>query len=118
MKIIKSITLSKDFGHNPGARYKKDGPYSGEEFLEKLLLPSFEEAVNGGGALEIDLNNLSGFPSSFVSGSFGKLSLLKTPDLVLKHIVFNSEDNPLRADKAINQIKHPQAKPWATNWNE
>lgn len=39
------IDIKADFSDSPGARYRKDGPHSGEEFFEVLLKPKFEEAV-------------------------------------------------------------------------
>jgi len=37
------INISTDFTDAPGARNKKDGPKSGEEFYEDLLRPKFIE---------------------------------------------------------------------------
>ena len=39
------IDIKADFPDSPGARYRKDGPHSCEEFFEVLLKPKFEEAV-------------------------------------------------------------------------
>ena len=107
MNIQDTLKISTAFSPKPGARYIEDGDNSGQAFLERLLLPKFKEAVTGNYILEIDLEDLFGFPASFVSGSFGKLSQSKGAELVLKHIVFKSEDNPLRAEKALREIKHP-----------
>lgn len=108
MEIKDTIKIASDFSDHPGARYKKDGEWSGEKFLEELLLPKFEKAVTGDYLLEIDLNKVYGYPSSFVSGSFGKLSLKKGGELVLKHIVFKSDDNPLNIEKILREIKNPK----------
>jgi len=102
------INIATDFSDHPGSRYKKDGEWSGEQFLEDILLPKFEKAVNDGYILEIDLNRVYGYPSSFVSGSFGKLSLKHGAELVLKHIVFKSEDNPLNTEKIHKEITNPK----------
>lgn len=69
------IDIKADFSDSPGARYRKDGPHSGEEFFEVLLKPKFEEAVRNKVKLIINLDGVWGYPSSFVSGAFGKLSL-------------------------------------------
>jgi len=110
MEIKDTIIIAKDFAPTPGARYRRDGEFSGEQFLEELLLPKFEKAVEGNYILKIDLDKVWGYPSSFVSGSFGKLSLAKGSDLVLKHISFKSDENPIRLEKIIYEIKNPIKK--------
>ena len=107
MKINDNLVIAKEFKDNPGARYRDDGPNSGQEFLEDLLLPRFTKAVSEGYILLIDLTGVWGYPSSFVSGSFGKLSIDHGPDLVLKHLKFKSDSNPLNVDKIIAEIKNP-----------
>jgi len=106
MEIGDRIIIATDFATTPGARYRRDGDFSGEQFLEELLLVKFEKAVTG----NYILDKVWGYPSSFVSGSFGKLSLAKGADLVLKHISFKSEENPIRLEKVINEIKNPKKK--------
>ena len=110
MEIKDILVISSEFSRTLGARYKNDGDYSGEEFLEKYLKPRFEKAAKEGYLLKIVLDNVLGYPSSFVSGSFGKLSLEKSADELLKYIVFESEDNLIRKDKIINEIKNPKKK--------
>jgi len=110
MEIKKVLVIASDFSTTPGARYREDGEFSGQEFLEKLLQPEFEKAVNGEYILKVDLDGVWGYPSSFVSGSFGKLSLEKGADLVLKYITFKSDENPIRLEKIINEIKKPIKK--------
>jgi STAS-like domain of unknown function (DUF4325) len=107
MEVLDKIIIATDFTTTPGARYKKDGEFSGEEFLENILLPKFENAVNNNSLLLIDLDKVWGYPSSFVSGSFGKLSQLKGANLVLKHILFKSEDNITRLEKIKAEIENP-----------
>ena len=107
MEIHNKIIIAADFTTTPGARYKKDGEFSGQEFLEKILLPKFEEVVKSNSLLLIDLDKVWGYPSSFVSGSFGKLSQMKGADLVLKHVKFKSDDNSTRLEKIIAEIKNP-----------
>lgn len=104
------IKISEDFTDTPGARDRIDGDFSGEVFLENLLLPKFEKAVSENCLLVIDLEGAWGYPSSFISASFGKLSVLKGKKIVLKHIKFVSEDNPARIDKFTNEIINPETK--------
>ena len=104
------INIKNDFSDSPGARYKQDGPHSGEEFYEKLLKPKFDEAKAKGVKLEIDLDGVWGYPSSFVSGSFGKLSLEYTADVVLKIIEFVSVESETRKDRIVAEIMNPTKK--------
>lgn len=108
MEIKDKIIIAKEFTDHVGARYITDGDWSGEHFLNEILLPKFEKAVNGGYALLIDFDGLYGNPSSFISGSFGKLSVDKGATLILEHLQFKSDDNPLRIVKVINEIKNPR----------
>jgi len=111
MEIKDTLIIAMEFSKTPGARYLKDGSkFSGETFLNDFLKPRFERAVAENYILKIVLDGVMGYPSSFVSGSFGKLSLDKTANLVLKHIMFESDDNPLRKEKIIFEINNPRKK--------
>lgn len=110
MNIKDKIIMVSDFSDHPGARYIKDGDFSGELFLDTLLRPKFDKAVEGGYLLLIDLDKVFGYPSSFVSGSFGKLSIEKGSDTILKYVQFKSEENPLRLEKILKEIKDPKRK--------
>ncbi len=102
-----TINIKVDFSDSPGARYRKDGPHSGEDFFELLLKPKFEEAVRNKVKLVINLDGVWGYPSSFVSGSFGKLSLEVGKDAVLSTIIFISDESEIRKNRIIAEIENP-----------
>ena len=104
------IKVSTDFTDAPGARYRTDGPKSGEEFLQELLMPRFLEAVSSKQKLHIDLDDVWGYASSFISGSFGQLSLEYGAEKVLAILEFKSEDNKLLVDKITQEIRSPRGK--------
>lgn len=110
MKIKDTLVVAKEFKDNPGARDRDDGPHSGQQFLEDILLARFNKAVEENYILLIDLDGVWGYPSSFVSGSFGELSMKRGPEILLKHLSFKSDKNPIRIDKIINEIKNPTPK--------
>lgn len=110
MDIKDKIVIATDFTDHLGARYRTDGEWSGQKFLEDILLGRFEKAVTENYLLLVDLDNVYGYPSSFVSGAFGKLSVDKGPEIVLKHLTFKSDQNPLRIDKIVKEIKDPTQK--------
>ncbi len=103
------INILNDFGRLLGARYKYEGPFSGEAFLEEHLEVKFIEAVAQNKKLVIELDGVRGYPSSFVSGSFGKLSIEHGKDKVLSHIELVSS-NSVRKEKIINEIVNPKKK--------
>lgn len=109
MNVQDTIVIAKDFHEDPGAREEADGLNSGEEFF-KILEPRFNNAVEGNYKLLIDLDGVFGYPSSFVSGSFGALSIKYGSELVLKHLEFKSERRPIRKDKIILEIKEPESR--------
>lgn len=110
MEIKDKIIIAEDFSKKPGARYIREGDDSGELFLNEHLLPKFILANKGNYKILIDLDGVLGFPSSFVSGSFGKLSLKFGPDSVLKHLQFKSDRNSLRIAKIKDEILNPTKK--------
>lgn len=71
-KII--FNFSTEYTKIPGARTKKQGDFSGEDFREAKLIPSFEKAQSEGKKLLVDLDGCYGFLSSFLDESFGGLT--------------------------------------------
>jgi len=67
------IHIASEFSDAPGARYRKDGEKSGEEFFEVLLRPRFADALAQWKKLTVDLDVTFGYPSSFLSEAFGRL---------------------------------------------
>jgi hypothetical protein len=109
MEIKDKINIASDFGKTPGARYRYEGAFSGEAFLEDILRPKFIQAVEGNYKILILLDGVLGYPSSFISGSFGKLSVDNGSSKVLKHLEFESKNN-LRIEKILLEIKTPNRK--------
>ena len=66
MKTIKV----REFTEFPGPRFKKLGPFSGEEFRETILEPAIKES---GTNIQIDLDGTFGYGSSFLEEAFGGL---------------------------------------------
>ena len=59
------INIARDYSKIPGGRYVEDGPYSGQDFREKLLLPKFQKAKQQGETLQVNLDGEYGYGSSF-----------------------------------------------------
>ncbi len=62
------INLVRDFTAAPGARFKWQGVFSGEEFREDILRPALI-----GGDVVLDLNGALGLPSSFLDEAIAVL---------------------------------------------
>ena len=107
--MTKKYSIAREYSKNPGARYKQQGPYSGEDFRETVLQPFFENKTTGD-ILEIDLDDLNGYPSSFFEEAFGGIARKFKQDDVLKSLKFSCEDNPLFIDDLISYIKQERAK--------
>ena len=85
------INIAKDYSRIVLGRWKRLGPYSGEDFYEIMLLPKYNEAVKKGVLLEIELDGTKGYPSSFLDQSFGELARNMGVDKVRSVIVFHAK---------------------------
>lgn len=98
------IRIATDFTETPGARYRSEGDYSGEEFRENLLEPKFLEAKNKSEQLTIDLDGGYGYPTSFLEEAFGGLARKYGSAIVSATLVFISRDEPSLIDEIQEYI--------------
>ena len=95
------INIAKDFATDVGARLYSDGPFSGQEFFEKLLKPKYQEAIKSKVKLKIILDGTEGFASSFLNEAFIRLGSEFGPDEVWNNLVLVSNEIP----KYIKKVK-------------
>lgn len=95
------INICKDFSETLGARYISEGPFSGEEFRDTILIPKYEEAIAKDEKLIIELDGGYGYPTSFLEEAFGGLARQFNPEEVLNTLYFISDDEP----SLIEEIK-------------
>lgn len=88
------ISVANDFSPTPGGRFRSEGPFSGEEFLHKLLVDNYFAAMVIGEPLVIDLDGCMGFPPSFIDGSFGELARHFSDKNIFDVITLVSQDDP------------------------
>ena len=88
------VSVADDFSRTPGARFRKDGPFSAEEFMETLVVPKFEEARRLGVKLVMDLDGVAGYATSFLQGTFGNLAAHYGTREVLNTVEVISNDDP------------------------
>ena len=88
-KIYK-YNFTKEYTRYPGGRLSTHGPYSGEEFREKVLLPLLKEHEK----VEIDLNGAVGYGATFIDEAFGELGHIYGFEEALNKVNFVCDDDP------------------------
>jgi hypothetical protein len=111
MADIPSVFLSvaREFTTTPGFRFRHDGPFSGEQFLEELLLPRFVEARKNNVDLVVDLDDVEGYATSFLEASFGELARRYSPREVLETIRFKSDQEPFLVEEITLYVNEAKA---------
>lgn len=90
-----TISIAKDFSRIPGARFPKEGDYSGQEFRTKVLLPNLQEAMKAHDKLCVILDGTAGLGTSFLEEAFGGLIRIDNIpyDLILNTLELVSEED-------------------------
>lgn len=99
-----TINIATEYSKTPGGRFKKEGPCSGEDFREVILLPQFEHCLELGEVLTVDLDGGYGYAISFLEEAFGGLARTTKNKAVL-NIEIISNDEPALIEKIINCMK-------------
>jgi hypothetical protein len=85
-----TINIANQFSRYPAGRYTVDGPYSGEAFREKFLVPQLRTPDT---RVVIQLDGARGLASSFLEEAFGGLVRAGFPQTLLQdRIVLESKD--------------------------
>lgn len=102
------LNIAKDYTRCPGARYEREGDYSGERFRNEFLVPKLEEALAAGVKLEVILDGSAGYSTSFIEESFG--GLIRTNHYSLQtvkdNIIIVSEEDPSYLEDINDYWKH------------
>lgn len=112
---MEQLIIAKEFSVTPGVRYPEEGPFSGQEFRENVLMPKLQKAIAGGVKLLIDFDGSAGYGSSFLEESFGGLIREEglSFDIINKTIDYKSDEDPSIIDEIKQYIKeayeHKQA---------
>ena len=99
------IHVASEFSETPGPRSRDEGKDSGQEFLERLLLPRYEEARKNGEFLVIDLDGTEGYATSFLESAFGELARKYNPNEILRILKFKSIEEPYLIGEITNYIR-------------
>lgn len=84
----------RDFSEYPGLRHCNLSDSSGEEYYHSVLNEAFYEAVLKQSVLFVSLDQTAGFAPSFLDEAFGNLVYDFGIDLVQKHLVVISAEEP------------------------
>jgi hypothetical protein len=68
-----TLSIADKFSRYPGPRYRKDGPFSGEQFRDEQLVPAIRRAIENDDVLVVILDDVAGYGSSFLEEAFGGL---------------------------------------------
>ncbi len=104
-----TINIAKDYSKTPGARYKDDGPFSGEEFRENYLENHFID-INNNTKIQVILDGTEGYATSFLEEAFGGLARKYGAKRCLDRFEFISEEEPLLIKEIINYIERSEKK--------
>jgi hypothetical protein len=109
---VSKIEIGKDFSRTPGGRYINDGPFSGQLFRDRFLVPELRKAIDKGDKLTVVLDGPRGYLTSFLEEAFGGLVRygLFTASQLSSSLEIQAIDafyRPYRASalKAISQAK-------------
>jgi hypothetical protein len=110
MSDPETIDIARDFSPYPGGRVMADGPFNGQEFLEKLLAPKARRALATGSHLRIVLDGVLGLPVSFLDEAFGglirKRILTRAQADAIIEIVASTPRVQIYPDMIRNYIRH------------
>jgi STAS-like domain of unknown function (DUF4325) len=68
-----TIKIASDFSRTPGGRYFSDGPFSGQMFRDRYLVPALQAAKRDNDRVTVVLDGTRGYLSSFLEEVFGGL---------------------------------------------
>lgn len=99
------LNIAKEFCRVPGPRKRTEGKFSGEQFLQDLLRPRFQEALSAGLPLHVNLDGATGYPTSFLEEAFGGLAREFGPTRVKENLEITCTDEPYLVQQIYRYIQ-------------
>jgi len=97
------------FTDTPGGRFKKNGPKSGEEFREDVLIPLIKK-LSPKETIHIVLDGAYGYAISFLEEAFGGLVRKLGKQEVLNKLEFECNDEPDLINQILKYINEAEKK--------
>jgi hypothetical protein len=104
------ISIAREFTETPGPRYIKEGDFSGELFLNKILRSAYQDAKAEGATLRIDFDGTEGYATSFLESAFGGLAREFQASEILTIVSFKSDDEPYLIKEVTKYIEEARKK--------
>jgi hypothetical protein len=104
-----TLNIALQYTKTPGARYRIDGPYSGEDFRVTMLEPHFLDKHNKE-PITIVLDGVEGFATSFLEEAFGGLARKYGTAVVQDRLHFVSSEDPGLIDEIVQYIQKAEGK--------
>ena len=95
------ISVSQDFTDSPGGDLRKHGPFSGQAFLEDVLMPVWETDAP---KIRINFDGLYGAPHTFLRGIFAPLTMEFGAPEVFDRIELVSDERFSVAETALSYV--------------
>lgn len=101
------FNIAKEYSRCPGARYKAEGDFAGEEFRDDYLVPRINKAIKDGVKLIIVLDGSAGYSTAFLEEAFGGLIRVCKMDYgqIMNTIRFVSDEDPTYIDDINAYLK-------------
>ncbi|HEY5910059.1 MAG TPA: STAS-like domain-containing protein [Verrucomicrobiae bacterium] len=107
---MKTIKIATDYSNTPLGRYLEDSEFNGTRFREEFLKPALEKE----GEVEVDIDGVEGYGSSFLDEAFGGLvrkGYFKAAELHRKLVIRNADpDLALYRDLIWKYIRQAEAR--------
>lgn len=94
-----TINIKNDFSAYPGLRNCNLSDNSGEHFYHELLNKKFKEAYESKDKLTVIIDGTEGYAPSFIDEAFGNLIYDFSLDIVKKHLIVISIQEPVWIDR-------------------
>lgn len=109
---MRKISLAKDFSRIPGARFPKEGDYSGEEFRCQFLAPALKFAIENDDSVTVELDGTAGIGTSFLEEAFGGLIRIDkfSLDQITKSLIIISNEVPDYLDEIKEYLNEASEK--------
>ncbi|NII75175.1 hypothetical protein FHW84_003773 [Dyella sp. SG562] len=104
-----TINIAQDFSDVPSGRFPEDGPFNGQLFRERFLVPVLKRSE----VVDVVLDNAEGYGSSFLEEAFAGLVRVNhfKKDFLKKHLHLMAKTVVARHYKSVIEGLIEKAKP-------
>lgn len=104
-----TTNIVREFTKTPGARFKSDGKFSGEEFREAFLEKYFKDPKDDT-VIEIEMDGVEGYSTSFLEEAFGGLARIFGKERCIKKLKIISNEDKLLIEEITSYINNSDEK--------